>query len=161
MPTNREITSKIPMDGRAEPPVALITGVTARTSPSTSWTCATSMTHARDQRTMSYARRIVERLKPLDVHKLILFGSQVWGEPEYDSDIDLLVVLDDEVMPQDASERRKIHQYVARHLRDVEREVPIDLIVHTRPMHRRFIERDSMFARKMLTQGTVLYEKSD
>lgn len=109
----------------------------------------------------AYTQRIVKCLEPLDVRKLILFGSQVWGESGADSDIDMLVVLDDETMPTSASERGEIHQRVARYLREVEREVPIDLIVHTRPMHQRFIERDSMFARKMLNQGAVLYEKSD
>lgn len=119
------------------------------------------MANARDEPTTLYMRQIIEHLESLDMYKLILFGSQAWGKPESDSDIDLLVVLDDEAMPQDAAERNAMHCRVARRIRDVEREVPIDLIVHTRPMHRRFIERDSMFARKTLTQGTVLYEKGD
>jgi len=36
--------------------------------------------------------------------------------------------------------------------------VPIDLIVHTRPMYARFIEMDSLFAREVLKKGIVLYE---
>ncbi|WP_390890366.1 nucleotidyltransferase domain-containing protein [Geoalkalibacter halelectricus] len=40
--------------------------------------------------------RIKSRLMQLRPHKVILFGSHVWGTPDADSDIDLVVVLDDE-----------------------------------------------------------------
>lgn len=36
-----------------------------------------------------------------------------------------------------------------------------DLLVHTKPMHRRFIELNSSFAREILTKGVVLYERTD
>ena len=35
---------------------------------------------------------IVERLKPLDPDKIILFGSYAYGTPNEDSDIDLCIV---------------------------------------------------------------------
>jgi len=68
---------------------------------------------------------------------------------------------DEDARPEDSSERGELHQRVTRRVRDVEREIPIDLIVHTRPMHQEFLDRDSMFARKVTRQGRVLYEKSD
>jgi predicted nucleotidyltransferase len=37
---------------------------------------------------------IVERLKPLNPDKIILFGSYAYGEPNEDSDIDLLLLKD-------------------------------------------------------------------
>lgn len=104
---------------------------------------------------------LVERLRGLDVRKIVLFGSHAWGRPGTDSDIDLLVVLDEESIPEDSAERATLHQRVARRLRDVERDIPIDLIVHTRPMYRKFLERDSMFARTIQTHGQVLYESGD
>jgi len=104
---------------------------------------------------------IVERLRGLDLQKVVLFGSHAWGQPGPDSDMDLLVVLNDEGLPETSAERGRLHKRVARHLRDLEREMPIDLIVHTRPMHRDFLERDSMFARKVNRQGRILYEESD
>lgn len=104
---------------------------------------------------------IVDRLLPIGPHKVILLGSRAWGTPGPDSDIDLLVVLDDETTPEDASSRSALYKRVARRLRDIERTVPLDLIVHTRPMHRTFRERDSMFARKVKREGEVLYAKGD
>lgn len=104
---------------------------------------------------------ILERLRGLDVQKVVLFGSHAWGRPGPDSDMDLLVVLDDEDVPKTSAEHGRLRQRVARHLRDIEREVPIDLIVHTLPMHEEFLNRNSMFARKVTSQGRILYEKSD
>ncbi|MDO8454318.1 MAG: nucleotidyltransferase domain-containing protein, partial [Sulfurimonas sp.] len=43
---------------------------------------------------------IVEKLKPLDLDKIILFGSYAYGTPNEDSDIDLYVVTKDEFIPQ-------------------------------------------------------------
>ena len=37
---------------------------------------------------------IIERLKPLDPDKIILFGSYAYGVPRDDSDIDLFLVMD-------------------------------------------------------------------
>lgn len=38
---------------------------------------------------------IVERLKPLDPDKVILFGSYAYGTPNEESDIDLFLIKDD------------------------------------------------------------------
>ncbi len=43
---------------------------------------------------------IIERLKPIHPEKVILFGSYAYGEPNKDSDIDLLVVTQDDFIPQ-------------------------------------------------------------
>jgi len=46
---------------------------------------------------------IVERLKPLNPDKIILFGSYAYGTPDDESDIDLFLLKDD----LDISEARK------------------------------------------------------
>jgi len=38
---------------------------------------------------------IIERLKPLNPNKIILFGSYAYGTPNEDSDIDLFLLKDD------------------------------------------------------------------
>ena len=38
--------------------------------------------------------QIIERLKPLNPDKIILFGSYAYGEPNEDSDIDLFLIKD-------------------------------------------------------------------
>ena len=73
-------------------------------------------------------------------------------------DLDLLVVLRDDRLPATHREKEDTFLSVARLLRDIRRKAPIDLIVHTQPMHRKFIEMNSLFAREVLEEGIVLYE---
>jgi uncharacterized protein len=104
--------------------------------------------------------RIVAALKPLHPEKVILFGSYAWGRPTEDSDIDLYVVTPDDFLPATYEERMAHYLKVASLLRQINKRVPIDLIVHTRPMCEAFIRADSMFAREVMNRGQVLYERS-
>ena len=101
---------------------------------------------------------MLERLK---LYRVILFGSYVGGAPEADSDIDLLVVTDDDFMPANFEENMQNYLEVSSALRDIKRKIPIDLIVHTKPMHERFIRLGSMFSREIAKKGEVLYEKGN
>jgi predicted nucleotidyltransferase len=107
------------------------------------------------------ATQIMDALKPLRPEKVIVFGSYAWGRPTEDSDIDLYVVTQDDVMPTTYDERMRSHLEVASLLREINKKVAIDLIVHTRPMHDAFVRLDSMFAREVMTRGQVLYEKDN
>lgn len=107
------------------------------------------------------ARRIIERLQGSGVRKIILFGSQVWGEPHSDSDLDVLVVLEDAEDPQTSAEKGVLYRRVSRPLRDMQRDLPLDLLVHTEGMHRNFRDRNSAFVRKVLEEGEVIYDASD
>jgi len=90
---------------------------------------------------------IVERLKPLNPDKIILFGSYAYGTPTEDSDIDLYVVTNDDLIPQNWEEKSKIARKFSKQLRDICEEYPTDLITHTKAMHKKFVEMDSMFSR--------------
>jgi predicted nucleotidyltransferase len=111
--------------------------------------------------TVDMSERISEitaRLAPLDPVKVILFGSQAKDTATEESDLDLIVVLKSDVFPRTYREREAIYLEVARLLRDIRRNTSVDLIVHTQPMHDRFIEMNSLFAREVLQKGVVLYE---
>lgn len=111
--------------------------------------------------TSQFARHIIERLQGIGVRKIILFGSQVWGEPHSDSDLDVLVVLEDAEDPKTSAEKGALYRRVSRPLRDLQREWPLDLLVHSEGMHRNFRARDSAFVRKVLEEGEVIYDASD
>ena len=108
-----------------------------------------------------YIQEIIARLEPFDPAKVILFGSQARGAATAASDLDLIVVLKSDVLPQTYQEREDLYLQVARLLRDIRRETSVDLIVHTRPIHARFREMDSLFAREVLEKGVVLYESDN
>ena len=100
---------------------------------------------------------IVERLKPLDPEKIILFGSYAYGTPNEDSDIDLYIVTKDDFMPQTWREKMKIKLKFSKALREMKQYYDIDLITHTRMMYKKFIDLDSMFSREILTKGQIIY----
>lgn len=104
----------------------------------------------------SVKKEILKCLLPLNPEKIILFGSYAWGEPSADSDIDLYVVTRDTTVPASYHERSELYLRYARAMDVLSRMIPIDLIVHTRPMHHQFLKIDSMFSRKILQSGITL-----
>jgi predicted nucleotidyltransferase len=101
-------------------------------------------------------RKLADGLK---LYKVILFGSFADGTVKTDSDIDLIVVTDDDYMPKNYKENMQNYIKVSSVLRDTKKKIPIDLIVHTKPMHEKFIQLGSMFSKEVTTRGVVLYEK--
>ncbi len=99
---------------------------------------------------------IIKKLKPLNPYKIILFGSYAYGNPSKDSDIDLYIVTNDEFMPQTWKQKSEIQHKISKAIRDLMKKYPIDLIIHTKAMHKKFIEMDSMFSRKILNEGIVI-----
>lgn len=110
---------------------------------------------------LSYIPLIVEKLKETQPEKIILFGSYAYGEPGDNSDLDILVVTSDDILPSSFSEKSMIYLRISKAISEIKREFPVDLIVHTKPMHKKFIENNSLFARELLRKGKVLYEKGN
>jgi len=110
---------------------------------------------------LNYIPLIVEKLIQTQPEKIILFGSYANGEPSADSDLDILVVTGDNIIPSSFSEKSQIYLRVSNVISDIKKVFPVDLIVHTKAMHQKFIELDSLFARELLKNGKVLYEKNN
>ncbi|GAK56590.1 hypothetical protein U27_03552 [Candidatus Vecturithrix granuli] len=104
----------------------------------------------------SLKQEILERLKPLQPEKVILFGSYAYGEPNKDSDVDVLVVTADDFIPQNFAQNMEIKLKVDRCLDGLRDRFPVDVIVHTKPMHARFVALQSAFAREILRKGIPL-----
>ncbi len=99
---------------------------------------------------------IIERLKPLDPEMIVLFGSYAYGEPNEDSDIDLYIVTKDEYMPHSWKDKSNLRLKYSQQLLDFRIKYPVDLIVYTRPMHKKFIEMNSSFSRELMNKGARL-----
>jgi predicted nucleotidyltransferase len=94
--------------------------------------------------------RLVTGLHP---HKIVLFGSYVYGAPTADSDVDLLVIVETPARPVDRYLR------VSRLLRP--HPFPLDLLVKTPEEIVQALEREDPFIREITSQGRVLYARSD
>jgi len=101
-------------------------------------------------------KEIIQHLKPLNLDKVILFGSHAYGSPHKDSDIDLYIVTKDDFIPQTWREKHKIYTQVISAIRHIAQQYPTDLIVHTRKMHEKFIQLNSQFANEINTKGIEL-----
>ncbi|MEX2170759.1 MAG: nucleotidyltransferase domain-containing protein [Pirellulales bacterium] len=94
-----------------------------------------------------FSDRIAEAFHP---EKIILFGSYAYGQPDEDSDVDLLVIMPHEGRSQDA--RRAIRrQATAPFATDVLVRTPDDIA-------RRYRQWDPL-VREALDKGVILYER--
>ncbi len=100
--------------------------------------------------------QISAALEPLHPEKVILFGSYAWGRPTDDSDIDLYVVTRDDFTPSNWKGKCDVVRSVSNRILDLRTKYAIDLIVHTKPMHRKFLDIDSSFARQIMDEGVRL-----
>ncbi len=89
---------------------------------------------------------MAERFQP---DKIILFGSQAYGTPHADSDVDILVV-----MPA-----RNQHSQAVKIRLAVSTPFPMDLIVRTPKNMKWRLEEGESFLTEIMTKGIVLYEK--
>ena len=105
------------------------------------------------------ARDIVARLKVLDPYRIVLFGSHALDREHLKSDIDLLVILDSEIIAQTYEER--MHRRVAaRHcIHEINKEIPIDLLVYTRAEYEYLLRQGVSFLNEIEKSGETLYEK--
>ena len=101
-------------------------------------------------------KQIIEKLMPLKPEKIILFGSYAYGTPTEDSDLDLYVVTNDDFTPKTWKENNSLYLSISRQLRSLRKNVPIDLIVHTKQMHKKLVQLDSNFYRNSIQRGIEL-----
>jgi len=90
--------------------------------------------------------QIVEKFKP---QKIILFGSYARGNPRPESDVDLLVVMNEKRRHKDIT--LEIH----RHLNVM---FGLDLVVYTPKRLRERVKMGDWFVKDVLKEGKVLYQ---
>jgi predicted nucleotidyltransferase len=97
-------------------------------------------------------------LNDLNVNKVILFGSYAKGTPSKESDIDLLVVTNDNFVFKSFAQKMEIKLKIANALISLRKHAGIDLIVHTKQMYNQFFELNGSFKKEIMTSGSVIYE---
>jgi len=108
-----------------------------------------------------YIQEIITKLKTINPYLIILFGSYAYGTPHEDSDIDILLVTNDDFMPQNFDERLEYRLSISDIIYETAKKVPVDLLIYSKPMFQKFKELDSSFSREILTNGKKLYESDN
>ncbi|MEL6777668.1 MAG: nucleotidyltransferase domain-containing protein [Cyanobacteria bacterium J06597_16] len=93
-----------------------------------------------------FCGEVIEKFQP---EKIILFGSYAYGEPNLNSDIDLLVVLPFEGHP--VTKAIEIRHAIDYHF-------ALDLLVRSPQQLQKRLEMGDFFIREILQKGRVLYE---
>ena len=106
-------------------------------------------------------KQINQSLQHLNVSKVILFGSYAKGTQSKNSDIDLLVVTNDNFVFESFAQKMEIKVKIANALNSLRIYADIDLIVHTKPMYEKFIQLNSGFKKEIFSSGTVIYEANN
>ncbi len=92
------------------------------------------------------SRAIAEEFQP---EKIILFGSYAYGNPQDDSDVDLLVIL-----PYEGSRFRQTWEI----LKKIQPNFAIDLLVRTAVEVEQRLAWNDFFMREIIEKGKVIYE---
>ncbi len=109
------------------------------------------MNRAMEQIIRPIIRRIIEGYNP---QKIVLFGSLAWGEPDEDSDIDLLILKETEESPLER--RIRVRQLIA----DIPRRIPFSPLVLTPEELAYRLKVGDPFYQEILQRGLVLYERN-
>ena len=108
-----------------------------------------------------YIQQINKKIQALNPYLVLLFGSYAYGSPDENSDIDLLVVTNDNFIPQNFQEKTEIYLKIKQQISEINKHVAVDLIVYTIPMYNKFRELNSSFAREIINKGKILYESNN
>ena len=103
---------------------------------------------------------IVDRLRDTTVTRILLFGSQAFGESDNGGDVDLAIVVRDPNSFNNYDERLEAKSAIRARLRDINRRVPIDLVLYTEDEFRELKAEASFLATEIMAKGRVLYEEA-
>jgi predicted nucleotidyltransferase len=101
-------------------------------------------------------KEIIGKISIKKPYKVLLFGSHAYGSPEKESDVDLLVVIDKEGIPETYQEKSENYLEISRLLRDINKKISIDILVMTKTQWFDFINKKSGFSREILSRGIEL-----
>ena len=107
----------------------------------------------------NYVAEIVESLKPIEPDRVILFGSAAYDTMHMDSDIDLVVVLDEERIPSSYEEKLSMRVRVKTEMKDINDRIALDVVVYTTAEYRELMKNKGSFLTELTTTGITIYEK--
>lgn len=99
------------------------------------------------QQLQNVTDKIVEQFQP---DKVVLFGSQAWGIPTADSDVDLLII-------KDTVNTRQLAQQVDGAI--FPRPFPLDVMVYTAKQIQHRLQQGDLFMQKIVQHGKTLYAR--
>lgn len=97
--------------------------------------------------------RIMEKYKVKDI---ILFGSYALGNATKDSDLDLVIVLDESGCSKDYEEMLQKRLKISRLFFDIKKNISMDILVYTNDEWNKLISLNSSFIRNINNKGVKI-----
>jgi len=107
-----------------------------------------------------YINPLVEAIKQSDPYRIILFGSHANGTATEDSDIDMVVILDNNDVAKTYQERAEKKLIINRLVRDINYKVALDILVYSKEEYNIVKGDGNYFIDEIERTGKVLYEKA-
>ena len=108
----------------------------------------------------NYLDETIKILKMHDPKEIILFGSVSKGTDGIESDIDLLVILDVDKIPETYEEKMAMTLDIRKSLRHINKKVSLDLLVYTKKEYAVMKTEKSLFLNEVNKTGRTVYEKA-
>jgi predicted nucleotidyltransferase len=102
---------------------------------------------------------LIDSLKASDPYKIVLFGSYANGNETENSDIDLMVILDNNDVSKTYEERQNKKLYIRKLVREINYRMPLDILVYSKEELKRIKEYGNYFIDEIERTGKVIYEK--
>jgi len=104
-----------------------------------------------------FKRDIVKTIKNnFNVKDIILFGSYAYGTPNENSDLDLLVILNEKGYLKDWMERIDLKVGIKKALKGINRKFPIELLLYTDDEWNKLLTLNSCFYDEINEKGIRL-----
>jgi predicted nucleotidyltransferase len=103
---------------------------------------------------------LISSLQPSNPYKIVLFGSYAVGSPNEHSDIDLLVILDDDNISETYTERLNKKVFVRNLIFDINEKIPLDILVYSKAELKKVKDYGNSFIEEIERTGKTIYEKA-
>ena len=107
-----------------------------------------------------FLKEIINNLLIVNPLKIILFGSYAKDGFNEESDVDIVVVLDTEIIPDTYDQKLELKVQVRDSIYELSRQIPIDLIVYTNGEFELLKKQRTSFYNEIMDTGKILYEKA-
>ena len=104
--------------------------------------------------------KVIQNLQIVNPSKVILFGSYAKGVFDEESDLDLVVILNTEMIPETYDKKLEIKVQVRDSIYELSRQIAIDLVVYTKGEFKMLKDLQTSFYNEIMNTGKVIYEKA-
>ncbi|MCL2139410.1 MAG: nucleotidyltransferase domain-containing protein [Treponema sp.] len=107
-----------------------------------------------------YIDQLLEILKQADPYKIILFGSCAKGNTNENSDIDMVVILDNNDISKTYEDRLRKKLYINKLVRNINYKISLDILVYSKEEYKIIKDHGNFFIDEIENTGKIIYEKA-